>query len=142
MFEKCPFALQKQSNVIIEHSLHPILPLLLMDNRQKSHKSKNNAWSSPLNSHDFTVCHTISLPFSRSHGGFFISHGFANFKRIFSQTHSFLRKQTKAAHSNAAEERISSMINKNKRSSRRSLSLSWALLLIVFVKAHIDSPFQ
>ena len=50
---------------------------------------------SPLNSHGFTVCHTVSLPFSRSHGRFFISHGFANFKWIFSQTHNFLRKQTR-----------------------------------------------
>ena len=30
----------------------------------------------PLNSHGFTVSHTVSLPFSRSHGRFFISHGF------------------------------------------------------------------
>ena len=49
----------------------------------------------PLNSHGFTVCHTVSLPFSRSHGRFFISHGFTNFKWIFSQTHNFLRKQTR-----------------------------------------------
>ena len=47
----------------------------------------------PLSSHGFTVCHTVSLPFSRSHGRFFISHGFTNFKWIFSQTHNFLRKQ-------------------------------------------------
>ena len=49
----------------------------------------------PLDSHGFTVCHTVSLPFSRSHGRFFISHGFTNFKWIFSQTHSFVRKQTR-----------------------------------------------
>ena len=78
----------------------------------------------PLNSHGFTVCHTVSLPFSRSHGELFISHGFTNFEPMFSLTHSFLRKQTKAAHSNAAEENSSSMI------SPSSLSLSWALLLI------------
>ena len=47
----------------------------------------------PLNSHDFTVCHTFSLFFSRSDGRFFISHRFTNFK-IFPQTHNFLRKQT------------------------------------------------
>ena len=34
---------------------------------------------------------------------------------------------------------IYSMINKNKTSSRDSLSLSWALLLIVLVKTHIDN---
>ena len=32
----------------------------------------------PLNSHGFTVCHTFSLAFSRSHGRFFISHDFSN----------------------------------------------------------------
>ena len=37
---------------------------------------------------------TVSLSFSRSHGRFFISHSFTNFKWIFSQTHNFLRKQT------------------------------------------------
>ena len=60
----------------------------------------------------------------------------------FSQTHSFLRKQAKAAHSNAAEERISSMINKNKASSRNSLSLNWALLFIVLVKTDTNNLFQ
>ena len=49
----------------------------------------------PLNSDGFTVCHTVSLPLSRSHGRFFISHGFTNFKWIFSQTRSFVRKQTR-----------------------------------------------
>ena len=38
---------------------------------------------------------TVSLPLSRSHGRFFISHGFTNFKWIFSQTRSFVRKQTR-----------------------------------------------
>ena len=60
----------------------------------------------------------------------------------FFPKHSFLRKQTKAAHSNAAEERISSMINKNKTSNRSSQSLNWELLFIVLVKTHIDNPFQ
>ena len=71
-----------------------------------------------------------------------VSRCFTNFEWIFSQKHSFLRKQTKAAHSSGAKERIYSMINKNKTSSRDSLSLSWALLLIVLVKTHIDNPFQ
>ena len=44
----------------------------------------------------------------------------------FFPTHSFLKKQTQAANSNANKERISSMINKNKTSIRSSLSLSWA----------------
>ena len=34
------------------------------------------------------------------------------------------------------------MINKNKTSSRSFLSLSWARLFIMLVKAHIDNPFQ
>ena len=48
----------------------------------------------PLNSHGFILCHTVSLPFLQAHGSFFISHGFTNFRWIFSQTHNFLRKQT------------------------------------------------
>ena len=102
-----------------------------------------NLWKDvrPLNFHGFTVRHTVSLPFSRSHGRFFISHGFTNFEQIFSQkTHSFLK--TQAAHSNAAKELISSIINNNKASSRNSLSLSWALLFIVLFKTHIDNPLQ
>ena len=70
-----------------------------------------------LNSHGFTVCHTVSPPFSVSYGSFFISHDFTNFEWIFSKTHSFLKKQTQAAHSNTAEESISSMINENKTNS-------------------------
>ena len=31
----------------------------------------------PLNSHGFTLCHTVSLSFSWSHGQIFISHDFA-----------------------------------------------------------------
>ena len=56
----------------------------------------------PLKSHSFTVCHTVSLPFSRSHGWRWLLH-FSRFYKFwvdFSQTHSFLRNQTKAAHSN------------------------------------------
>ena len=33
----------------------------------------------PLNSHGFTVCHMVLLPFSQFHVRFFISHGFTNF---------------------------------------------------------------
>ena len=81
-------------------------------------------------SHGFTA-------FSLSHGSFFISHGFTIFERNFSQTRSFLRNETQAAYSNAAGERIYSMINKNKTGSRSSLYLSWALLFIVLVKTHM-----
>ena len=84
----------------------------------------------PLNSHGFAICHTVSLPFSRSHIRFFISQGFKNFEQGFSQTHSFLKKQTQGAHSNVNKEHISSMINKNETSTRSSLSLSLALLFI------------
>ena len=62
--------------------------------------------------------------------------------RFFFQTHNVLRKQTQAAHSSAAEERISNMINKNDTSSRSSPSLSWARLFIMLVKTHIDKPLQ
>ena len=48
-----------------------------------------------LSSHGFTVCHTVLLSFSRSHGRLFIPHGFTNLKWIFSQTHNFPRKQTR-----------------------------------------------
>ena len=75
---------------------------------------KKVSFHRPLNFHGFTVCHTVSLPFSQPHGRFFISHGSKNFERIFSQTHSFLKKQTQAAHSNVNKEHISSMINKTK----------------------------
>ena len=88
------------------------------------------------------MCYTVSLPFSQSHGSFFISHGFTNFEQIFSQTHSFLRKETQAAHANAAGKCISSMINKNKAGSCSSLYLSWALLFIVLVKKHVDKTFN
>ena len=37
----------------------------------------------PLNSHGFTMCHLVSLPFLQSHGSFFISHYFTNFEQIF-----------------------------------------------------------
>ena len=43
-------------------------------------------------------------------------------------------------HSNAAEERIFSMINKNKTSSRSSLSLEGTLSSIMIVKTYIDDP--
>ena len=88
----------------------------------------------PFNSHGFTMCRTVSLPFSRSHGRFFISYGFTNFEQIFFPNSRFSRKQTQAAYSNANKERISSMTNKNKKSIRSSLSLSWALLFIMLEK--------
>ena len=103
----------------------------------------------------FTVHKTQTSQLSRFH---IVSHGFTAFLKVsrwllhfsrfykfwvdFFQTHSFLRKQTKAAHSNAAEERISRMINKNKTSRHSSLSLNWALLFIVLVKTHTENPFQ
>ena len=94
----------------------------------------------PLNSHGFTVCHTVSLSFSRYHDRFLISHGFTNFERIFSQNYSFLKKQTQAAHSNVNKERISSMINKNKRSIRSYLSLTWTLFVFsIWVFSHNHS---
>ena len=80
------------------------------------------------------MCQTVLLPFLRSHGRFLISHDFTNFEQIFSQTDSFLEKQTQASYSNVAEERILSVINKNNTSNCSSLSLSWALLLIMLVK--------
>ena len=43
-------------------------------------------------------------------------------------------------HSNAAEERMFSMINKNKTSFRSSLSLEGTLSAIMIVKTHIDDP--
>ena len=95
-----------------------------------------------LNSHCFTMCHTVSLPFSRSHGRFFISHGFTNFEQMFSKTHNFLKKQTQAAHSNVNKEHISSMTNKIKTSIHSFLSLTWALLFIMLVKTYIGVPFQ
>ena len=60
----------------------------------------------PLSSHGFTVCHTVSLPFSWSQGRFFISHGFTNFKWIFSQTHNFLRKQRRQHNPYSKKHRI------------------------------------
>ena len=85
--------------------------------------------------------HTISLPFSWSHGRFFISHGFTNFGQIFSQTHSFLKKQTQAAYSTAAEEHISSIINKNKTSSCSSLSFELGNI-VHYVSEDTYNPFQ
>ena len=43
-------------------------------------------------------------------------------------------------YSSAAEERMFSMINKNKTSSRGSLSLEGALSAIIIVKTHIYDP--
>ena len=86
-----------------------------------------------INSHGFTVCHMVVLPFSWSHGMFFISQGFINFEWIFSQTHSFIKKQTQAAHSNAAEERISSMISKKKKNKQSQFSIFELDIIVHFV---------
>ena len=74
---------------------------------------------------------------------FFFSHGFTNFELISSQTQFSEKKNkhTQAAHSNAAEEHISRMINKNKTSSHSSLYLTGKLLFTKSVKTHIDNPF-
>ena len=45
-------------------------------------------------------------------------------------------------HSNAGEERIFSLINKNKTPSRSSLSLDGTLSSIVTVKTHVENPLQ
>lgn len=45
-------------------------------------------------------------------------------------------------HSNAGEERIFSLINKNKTPSRSSLKLDGTLSSLIVVKTHIDNPLQ
>ena len=75
----------------------------------------------PLNSHSFTLCHTVSLPFSRSRRRFFISCGFTNIKQIFSQLTVFLKSKHKQ-HIPMLLKTYPSLINKNKISSRSSLS--------------------
>ena len=45
-------------------------------------------------------------------------------------------------HSNAGEERIFSLINKNKTPSRASLDITGTLSSIITVKTHIDDPLQ
>ena len=45
-------------------------------------------------------------------------------------------------HSNAGEERIFSLINKNKTPSRSSLKLNGTLSSLIVVKTHIDDPVQ
>ena len=57
---------------------------------------------------------TVSLSFSRYHGRFFISHGFTNFKWIFSQTHNFLRKQTRQ-HNHLSKKYRSTVLYKKKK---------------------------
>ena len=52
------------------------------------------------------------------------------------------KKHTQAAHSNAAKELISRMINKNKTSSRSSLSLSWKLLFTKLVKRILITQYN
>ena len=55
---------------------------------------------------------------------------------------SFLRKQTRATHSNATEECIFGMNKKNKTSSCRSLSLCGTLSSIMLVKTYINNLIQ
>lgn len=45
-------------------------------------------------------------------------------------------------HSNAGEERIFSLINKNKTPSRSSLSLEGTLSSLITVKTHIEEPLK
>ena len=45
-------------------------------------------------------------------------------------------------HSNAGEERIFSLINKNKTPSRSSLNLDGSLSSLITVKTHIETPLQ
>jgi hypothetical protein len=45
-------------------------------------------------------------------------------------------------HSNAGEERIFSLINKNKKPSRSSLELNVTLLSLIVVKTHIQDPLN
>ena len=58
-------------------------------------RSFKKYWAQTSQLSCFIVSHTVSLPSLQSHGRFFISHGFTNFKWIFSQTRNFLRKQTR-----------------------------------------------
>ena len=51
----------------------------------------------PLNSHGFTACRTVSLPFSGPHGRFFISHGYTIFERIFFPNSQFSKKINKSS---------------------------------------------
>ena len=45
-------------------------------------------------------------------------------------------------HSNAGEERIFSLINKNKTPSRSSLKLDGTLSSLIIVKTHIENPVE
>jgi hypothetical protein len=45
-------------------------------------------------------------------------------------------------HSNAGEERIFSLINKNKKPSRSSLELNGTLSSLIVVKTHIQDPLN
>ena len=68
----------------------------------------------PLNSHSFTLCHTVSLPFSQSHG---ISHGFTNFKRIFLSNSQFPKKTNQATKYCS----IAFYIQKKKQTNKKNL---------------------
>ena len=116
MLDECLNRFNFSSNIFYEKNIGPASSNLVRKRIQHFLSNMlDDDVGRPLNSHGFTVCHTVSLSFSRSQGKFFISHGFTNFERIFSQAHSFLKKQTQAAHSNANKGRISSMINKIKQ---------------------------
>ena len=98
--------------------------------------------SRPLNSHSFTVCHTVSLPFSRCHGRFYISHGLTNFEWIFFPNLQLSKKTNTGSTFQCCWRTHSSMININKTSSRSSLSLNWALLFIMLVTTDMDNPLH
>ena len=60
-------------------NVYKLLFCLTILNSQEFPNSNNR----PLNSHGFTVSHTVSLPFSQSHSSFLISHSFTKFEWIF-----------------------------------------------------------
>ena len=83
----------------------------------------------------------VLLPLSQSHGRFLISSSFTNFGPIFFKANSFLRTKH-TAHSNAAKQHISCIINKNKTRRCSFLSLNRALWFIMLVKTYTDSVLQ
>ena len=123
MLDKCLNRFKLSSSIFYEKNVGPTLSNIARKRIQHFLSNMLNNVCRLLNSHGSTVCHTVSLFFSRSHGRFFISYGFTNFEQIFFQAYSFLKKQTHAAHSNANKERFSSMINKSKTRIRSYLSL-------------------
>ena len=63
---------------LFEH-LSAYYPTVIINNRISYMTIPCYTISRPLNCHGFTLRHMVSLLFSRSHGSFFISHGFTNF---------------------------------------------------------------